>query len=515
MRDAIATLAARALRLEAPGRDAEVRLGLAQDGDAGVPAALARTGAWVDERQRAAPPGTRIVRAGLDGLDPLACFEGDPRAAPQGCSHIVLLAEVALQCDAHSPVGPPYRPHLLAVAERNGWQWVNSEDLTPAVARFLTLALSLIRRQAGMLRTEGHDPATAMRQLEQRLAALASGATAGQALQFERTAIPAQGLVLVGAERSDAMRSLFGQVFGHEMSAAHWQWKYGDGRACAVGIEQDGRLIAHYGAQRRDLLVFGRPEVACQMCDVMVEAQANRSLARRGPMHRMTATILETQLGWGQRHRYAFGFPSDRHNVLARRLGLYTAVDALVQVSWPAAPAPAPARCRTETVALVRGTLAAGQRRAIDRLWRAMAAAMTEVVLGVRDAAWLQWRYLQSPHASYAVTLVRSRWLRRPLGLFVTRERDDALELLDLVAPPARFPMLVALARAQAHGLARPRLRAWVTRSQCARLACADPAQVQVEDLPIHIPANIHTPGPDPREIENRWFLMGGDADFT
>lgn len=515
MRDAIGTLAARALRQEAPQRDAEIQLGLAQDRDAGLPAALDLTRAWVDERQQAAPAGTRIVRAGLDGLDPLACFEDDPRTPARGCSRIVLLAEVALQCDRHTPNGLPYRPHLLAVAERNGWQLLDSEDLTPAVARFLARVAALIRRQAGRLRAEGHDPAPATRQIEQRLAALASGATAGQALQFERTAFPAQGLVRVGAERSDAMRSLFGQVFGHEMSAAHWQWKYGDGRACAVGLEQDGQLVAHYGAQRRDLLVFGRPEVACQMCDVMVRAQANRSLARRGPMHRMTATILETQLGWGQRHHYAFGFPSDRHNVLARRLGLYTTVDALVQVSWPAAEAPAPVRQRTETVAPVDGALSGGHRRAIDRLWRSMAAASTDVVLGVRDAAWLQWRYLQSPHAAYTVTLVRSRWLRHPLGLFVTRERDDALELLDLVAPPARFALLVELARAQAARIARPRLRAWITRSQSARLTTVDPARVQVEDLPIHIPANIHTLGPDPREIENRWFLMGGDADFT
>lgn len=515
MSESIATLAARALREEVPESDAEIQLGLAQDGDAGLRAALDLTRAWVDERQHAAPAGTRIVRAGLDGLDPVACFEDDPRASPQGCGRIVLLVEVALRCDAHSPVGPPHRPHLLAVAERNGWQLMGCEDLTPAVTRFLALVGALIRHQAGMLKAEGHDPAPAMRQLEQRLASLASGATAGQALEFERTAIPTQGLVLVGTERSEAMRALFAQVFDQEMSAAHWQWKYGDGRACAVGIEQDSRLVAHYGAQRRDLLVFGRPAVACQMCDVMVEPRANRSLARRGPMYRMTATILETQLGWGQRHRYAFGFPSDRHNVLAQRLGLYTTVDTLVQVSWPAVDASAHVHHRSETVTLAGGAVAGGQRDAIDRLWRSMAAAMTDVVLGVRDSAWLQWRYLQSPHATYVVTLVRSRWLRNPLGLFVTRERDDALELLDLVAPPARFALLVGLARAQAARIARPRLRAWITRSQSARLASVDPAQVQVEDLPIHIPANIHTPGPDPREIENRWFLMGGDADFT
>ncbi|MBE0550328.1 MAG: GNAT family N-acetyltransferase [Rubrivivax sp.] len=515
MRDSITALAARAMRAQAPGRDAEIRLGLAHDGDASVQAALDRTGAWVDERRRSAPEGTRIVLAGLDGLDPLACFEDDHRGSQQADTGLVLLAEVALQCDAHSPVGLPYRPHLLAVAQRNGWQLAGCEDLTAAVARFLALVLVLIQRQAGLLRAEGRDLGAAIRHLEQRLAALGSGSMAGQALQFERTERPAQRLVRVGAERSEAMRSLFKQVFGHEMSAAQWQWKYGDGRACAVGIEQDGRLTAHYGGQRRDLLVFGKPDVGCQMCDVMVEASANRSLARRGPMYRLTATLLETQLGWGQRHRIGFGFPSDRHNVLAKRLGLYTTVDSLVQVSWPAATAPAPVHHRSQTVTLVGGAIADSQRRAIDRLWRSMASAMTDVVLGVRDAAWLQWRYLQCPHASYTVTLVRSRWWRRPLGLYVTRVQDDALELLDLVAPPANFATLVELARAQAATVSRPLLRARITRSQSARLTSIDPQQVRVEELPIHIPANIHTPGPDPREIENRWFLMGGDADFT
>ena len=515
MPDSIAALAADAMRAQSPGRDVEVRIGIAHAEDASVPAALDRTGAWTAERRRSAPAGTRVVMAGLDGLDPLACFEDVDAGLPQPCTHVVVLAEVSLRCDADSPVGLPYRPHLLTVAQRQGWQLAESEDLSADVARFLALVLGSVRRQAGRLRAQGHDTTAAIRRLEQRLAALGSGSTAGQALQFERVERPTQTLVRVGAERSEAMRALFHQVFGHEMSAAHWQWKYGDGRACAVGIEQDGRLTAHYGGQRRDLLVFGRPDVGCQMCDVMVEASANRSLARRGPMYRLTATLLETQLGWGQRHRIGFGFPSDRHNVLARRLGLYTTVDALVQLSWPAAAAAAPLRHRSETVILVGGALAAGQRRAIDRLWRSMAAAMTDVVLGVRDAAWLQWRYLQSPHATYTVTLVRSRWLRRPLGLLVTRVRDDALELLDLVAPPADFAALVEVARAQAAAALRPRLRVWITRSQSARLSGVDATQVQIEDLPIHIPANIHTPGPDPREIENRWFLMGGDADFT
>ncbi len=523
MSDLVAPWLTRALALAGRPAATPPPLGLLwNEGDEGAAAAVATT-AWLTARWYSADFTQRVVVAGIDGLDLLACVGGDAdrTAPPAGPERLVLLAETSLSCDETTPPGIPYRQHLLSVAERNGWVLREHEELSQAVARWLGWALARIQALPEAGRGGSQGAQKAVQGLQQRLEGLRQGRLVAQALCLERAQRPAQSLVKVGPERSEPMRQLFQQVFGHEMGAAQWQWKYGDGRGCAAGIEQDGQLVAHYGGQRRDLLVRGRPEVGCQMCDVMVAPSANRSLVRRGPMHRLSATFLETQLGWGQPHRIGFGFPSDRHNGLADRLRLYTMVDRLVQLRWPALDAAAsseladlpPHRC--EAVVLQQGRLPAGQQRAIDALWQRMAAEMTDVALGVRSADWLRWRYLDSPHARYELTLVRSRWWRRPLGLFVTRHRDDAMEMLDLVAGAAQWPLLLSLARQQAARAGKPSLRLWITQSQSARLATIDAAAVQQEPVPIQIPANLHTPGPDPLELKDRWFLMGGDADFT
>ncbi len=509
----------------AEGRQAAepLQLGLLwHDGEDGADAARS-TAAWLEARWRSSDFAQRVAVASIDGLDPLSCVGADADlAAPMvGPERLVLLAETSLKCDESMPPGIPYRQYLLDVAARNGWVLREHETLSVPVSRWLAWALARIKRLPEASKPGPQGAQQAVQRLQHRLASLREGQSVAQALCLERAQRPEQSLVKVGPERSVPMRELFRQVFGHEMGAAQWHWKYGEGRGCAVGIEQDGQLVAHYGGQRRALLVRGRPEVGCQMCDVMVAPSANRSLVRRGPMHRLSATFLETQLGWGLPHRIGFGFPSDRHNGLADRLRLYTMVDRLVQLRWPALDTDAgpgflglPLH-RCEAVTLQQGRLPAAQRQAIDALWRTMAAEMTEVALGVRSADWLSWRYLESPHAQYELTLVRSRWWRRPLGLFVARRRDDALEVLDLVAGTAQWPLLIGLARQQAARAGKPSMRLWITQSQSARLAGIDTPVLVQEPVPIQIPANLHTPGPDPMELKDRWFLMGGDADFT
>jgi hypothetical protein len=201
---------------------------------------------------------------------------------------------------------------------------------------------------------------------------------------------------------------------------------------------------------------------------------------------------------------------------VAERLRLYAAVDSMVQLTWPTSAQPPLRHCTVEPVLLLQGgAMADAQCRAVERLWQAMAGAMTDVALGVRDARWLRWRYLEHPHVPYRVALLRNRWLKRPIGVLVTRERDDAHELLDLIARPADFGALLGAARSLARSAGKPWLRAWITRSQMQRLAGGDGAPAQVDDLSIQVPANLHTAGPDPVLLQNRWFLMAGDADFT
>jgi len=332
-------------------------------------------------------------------------------------------------------------------------------------------------------------------------------------LRFERRPGPRDTLLRIDPQRAPAMRELFNRVFGHEMSAQHWQWKYGNGRGVAVALAREGRLVAHFAGLSRQVLRLGVAQPAWQIGDVMVAPDANRALVRNGPLQKVAATFIEAEVGWGRSHRFGFGFPNDRHFKVAERLGLYTAVDTMVRVCWPAVAAPdAGHECRWLAG---DGRLTVAEADAVDACWQAMAPAFADAVLGVRDAAWLSYRYLERPHVEYRLALVQERATGATLGAIVLREHETHLDLLDLVGPPAAFAALVGAARAQALACGKPRVELWSTRSQLHRLAGADLGAAEVHDMGITVPANVHTPGPPVEELRDRWFLLAGDADFT
>lgn len=327
--------------------------------------------------------------------------------------------------------------------------------------------------------------------------------------------VPSEELVVIGPDRSEAMRALFAGVFGHTMSAEHWAWKYVRGNGRGVGLLRDGRMVAHYGGVARRVIFFGEPEKACQVCDVMVEPSANRALVRRGPLYKVAAAFLEAEVGDGRPHRLAFGFPSARHHAVAHRLGLYDQVDDVVRVSWPSAVGDAAKRMAWRRIGQPGAGLGPSERRTVDRLWRRMAPAFKHDIIGVRDADWLQYRYLQHPHLHYEVLLVCTRWLRRPLGVLVLRRHADHLHWLDMVAPPESIGALLAVARQLAASAGLPRVDAWTTRSHLNRLVPLGDQDASVVDLQIPLPTIVHTPGPAPDTLRGHWFLMAGDADFT
>lgn len=413
-----------------------------------------------------------------------------------------LLAELQLQLGPDSSPGIPSLAAVQAWAERNGVR----------LGRRLEVRELLLAYRAA-LAAQLNEPAR--QALQVRAQALQAGTHVALLLELAEGQAPALRAVEAGPARAEAMRALFQEIFGHPMSAAHWQWKYATGLGQAVALlDGEDQLVAHYGGLTRPVRAFGERVLACQVCDVMVAPRARRSLARRGPMFNLAASFLEGQIGWGLRHQIGFGFPSARHHGAADRLGLYEAVDRVVELSWPARPGPLPARLRR--VNLHHGRLSAPAVARIERLWAAMAAGLRERVLGERNADWVQWRYLDRPELQYELHWVLSPWLRRPLGLLVLRRREDALELLDLIGPLPRFGLLVQAARQLAHAAGLPLLRLWITASQRGLFQSADPQHEPTEkNLHIDVPACAHTPGPAPAVYRGRWFLMAGDADFT
>ena len=455
------------------------------------------------------------VTLGLAPVDLLGDLDAACQAAAPGGATLTWWLEVTVEPGPDDTPDAPVLQHLRSLLERDGWMVQHQQDVTAALLSLREQLMADCQRHRRALAREGHDVAAGLLQLQQRQRALKAGHRQALHLQLRQDRCPPQRVVPVTPQRAEPMRELFAQVFGHAMSPAHWHWKYARGHGQAVALMEDGQVVAHYGGLTRELNVFGQPRLGCQVCDVMVAPQARRSLARRGPLYRIAATFLETQIGWGLPHAVGFGFPSSRHHEAADRMKLYAAVDRVVQLSWPAQPSPAVQALPVREVSTFDGPAGRRWRRTADRLWQGMAADLGDVVLGVRDSRWLQWRFIERPEVSYQLLLVCSRWLRRPLGLLVLRRRDDALELMDWVGRPRHWATLLAVARARAADAGLPQLRCWITASQQSRLAGLAADAPQVQDLSIDVPACSHTPGPDPASFKNRWYLMSGDADFT
>jgi hypothetical protein len=452
-------------------------------------------------------------------IEPLALFEAADRLLHDGPSTLVVMDEFALRRDEPGHVGLHRLEHFCQLARRMGWRLVKRTDLSERAMPTLDYLSRHTRALQGRLI---QDLGVGVAQLEaldasnRRYRDLYARGVYGYALlRFERDARPAERLVNVVPGHGPAARALFAEVFKHEMSSAHWHWKYGGGRGQAVGLLREGRLLAHYGGVSRRIAYFGQAADACQVCDVMVDPRANAGLQRQGPVFQAGASFLERQIGWGQPHLVGFGFPSQRAFGVAERQGLYAGVDEVVCASWPAADGDTPPpRWRTEALGLQGHALPERQRRVVDRLWQRMAAALADRIVCVRDAAWLQHRYLMHPTLRYDLLLLRRRWTRRAMGVLVTRVQDKQLEVLDLLADPADFPALIGQARRQARAQGLDRVQCWITRSQLALVSAIDPAAFSATPLGITVPANVHTPGPVD-ELRGRWFLLAGDADFT
>lgn len=444
-------------------------------------------------------------------IEPLAIFDAAARLlAPRAT--IVVMDEFALRRRDDDDRGLHLLPDFLALARRSGWTLAHDEDVTAAARGTLDVLLALSARHRGRLAEELALPAEQLDALDasnrRYRERYADGVYGYRVLRFERTAPPPRRPVAVMPAHAAAMQRLFARVFGRELGDAEQRWKYARGRGVGL-LRGDGELDAFYGGLTRPLLLQGRPVDGCQVCDVMVAPEARGALARQGPLHDVTATFLEAGIGYARPHAVGYGFPNDRALGVAERLGLYRRVDEMIELTWPAQPWAAGIATVADAAAGDDDPLWA----LLQARWLEMAAALGASVLGVRDVAWLRWRYRDRPGVAH-------EWLLRPAGpangvggAAVLRRHADALECLDLVGDPAGWPDLLREARHHAAALGLPRVRAWITASHEALLSRDGDGAARAA-LNLHVPANAHTAGVPPEALAGRWLLMGGDTDI-
>ncbi len=435
---------------------------------------------------------------------------------------IIVMDEFMLCRDAESTGHLHYLEHFLCLAERFGFTVSTQLDLSVKAAHTVDWLLAAVDRNALTLQAELGVSVEQLAALNASNLVYREQYGAGRygyfLLRLTRGARP-QWLLgrVAGGQRQGEMRQLFADVFGHDMSPEHWQWKYGDGHGLGIGVWRTDtaagtQMVAHYGGVSRDILLFGKPAKALQCGDVMVAEQGRRSLSRRGPVFLAAATCLEQSIGYGTPHLIAFGFPNDRAYRLPEQLGLYAESGRMVEAIWPSLAS------RPSLLYALREIDASDKSLdcQLDACWAAMAADSRDLAIGVRDASYLRHRYMQHPDKQYRLFALKRRFGGAVLGVIVLRIVGEGAattcELLDAIGSVRLLPLLLHHARRLAASFGAAQLTAWL--SDNLRPYFGLPGDAEVHDLGIVIPGNAWTPGPPVTSLQGRWWLTGGDADF-
>jgi len=428
---------------------------------------------------------------------------------PQG--QLLIVDEFAhTRREQDAPGGLPLLATLLAQAERCGMKLLEHLDLSVQAAPTVDYLLRQIRQDsASIIATL---PVTAQ-MLDHLLAVLETyrqhyrnGDYGYHLLRFAPGPSGRWQGAIRSAQDTPAVRDLFAKVFSPEtLSAELWRWKYGQGRGIGTVARHGETVVAHYGGIVRGIHFFGTPEPAVQIGDVMVDPQQRGILGRKGAFYHAAALFPERWVGYGAPYRIGFGFPNAHAMKVAERLGLYAQVGCIDEIRWASLDG------RARLMSQVR-PLHPGDALCINQLWHDMAVALREAIVCVRDWGYIQHRYCNHPHKRYEIYLVRQRFSGKPLGLIVLRQREDgAYWLLDYLGSLEHLALCIYHARRIAARSGHQELIAWITDNFTSLFAATG---AKVSPSQVRIPTSIHTPGPPPETLRNRWWLMAGDTDF-
>ncbi len=327
-------------------------------------------------------------------------------------------------------------------------------------------------------------------------------------LHFQKTTYPKWRIQSLNKKHLDKMLRLFELSFHQTMSPELWHWKYASEIAHELCVWEGEELIAHYGGIPRKILFFGRPQMAIQIGDVMVNPAHRGILTRQGAFFSMAATFLERYIGFGKAFLLGFGFPNERAMKVAEHLNLYAEVGNMLELSWTSLSSRPKVFSHLSTV---NNTNIQDYKNEIDTVWHHMSEDFQNTIIGIRDWNYLHQRYLNHPEHIYQLFLVKSRIAKQPLGIIVLREIDQRIEIMDIISSSRKIPLLILHARRFANILGYQNIHCQITQSYAHYFTTSD---CQSKQIDVRIPTNIWTSAPPPNDIENYWWLTNGDMDY-
>ncbi len=394
--------------------------------------------------------------------------------------------------------------NVEALAARAGFLLQDRVDMTGETANFLDAFIALFQGHRQELVALTDESPETISELETAmlddLKRLRQGDTSHQLLTWQMQAA-AESLVPAETLQAEDFQQVFERSFKTEFSAALWHWKYGAGRGASVAALRDQQVVAHYGGIRRDILYFGDPDAAVQICDVMVMPEQRSFFSRDSLFFKTASTMLEQYAGYHARHLLGFGFPNMKAMHVAQRLKLYDKTDELVQLKIPVA------QHQTDWY-LQFGGMDAAVVEAAQSLWLSMKEGFTDSIIGVRDSQYLDYRFRQRPGLEYeSVQIIDGDTL---VAIVVLRPHGEHYLIMDILCEPALLGQ--AFNEISAHTLRQGRPAVfWLSAGQVDRLGIES---LCVESLGIHIPCNRWTAGPGADQLQGAWWLTAGDMDF-
>jgi SAM-dependent methyltransferase len=403
--------------------------------------------------------------------------------------------------------------HVQALAQRVGFRLSALTNVSAEAAAFLAKLLTLLESRQHELLSLGGGQEAVVRQLiydlTQQLASCVQGRRGHFIVDWQAPAENEDSqsvntvLLPAAGQPASMFKALFEKSFGSPFDSDLWQWKYGSGRGHSVVALQNGEAVAHYGGISRDILYFGRPQRALQICDVMVLPGKRGFFSREGLFFKTAASMLEQYAGNTRPHLLGFGFPNLKAMHVAQRLGLYEETDELMALSWDSSPS-ADALDGSVQVCRQDGpwfTLA-------DTFWQHMQGSFSDAIIGLRDSQYLHYRYEQRPGDLYQC--LRLEKSGAAVGLAFVREHGDKFLLMDIIC--AQNDLSVSLRALSDYGYRQQRpVVFWLTAGQVERLSAIE---TKIESTGIYIPCNSWSRGPAVAELRGAWWLTAGDMDF-
>ena len=320
-----------------------------------------------------------------------------------------------------------------------------------------------------------------------------------------------------------AVVNLHTLVFGPQVNAQWFAWKYGDlshqGRGQAVGAWHGDNLIAFCGGVPRTLALHGKTWSGLQLADVMVHPSWRGILTRKGPFYHASSRFYRSRMGPAQSHPFqlAFGFGSRIHVRLAVTVGLGWDSGQMQMLHWPVADSGATATPWTWRWQEISPNDKHFEAH-VNTAWEVMKNGANGLTLGHHDAAYLRWRFVDRPPEvnadaapRYRFFMLRRPWSRIASGVAVMDLRSTCAQWLDWIGPIGLMPIAAHAARYQAAQSGARELTAWASPAVVQQLENTGVASREVCAW-LGIPATSDLKEQDVAGLG--WWLMGGDTDF-